>query len=286
MNRVVLFCLIALSSQCVAFDFWDDLRVRWDFTPTENAYVRMPRNTVDAARDGWVLESESCSNGGRFNGFRWMFPSDTGVSLLFDTNNDVVGMQSLVEQSELLFPEQTYKFDKVGMYQNHTINDTTYFVITVYFIDPAVICGSKTVGPMPRNNIGTYSQVFFQTGPTPNYVRHAPKTRAAATNLGWTVNQCVPGMGWHNFYEVDKYEEHDCNEVQPTCILYDENDNMIGYCLTYPGMASGGRWEHPSAAAVGAVLGNAPQCILDQAENFGATTTHIYFTNTPWKIGC
>jgi hypothetical protein len=78
----------------------------------------------------------------------------------------------------------------------------------------------------------------------------AYKSRSEATANGWTVNNCIPGMGWHNFYAVDTYEDHNCNRIQPTCILYNERDEMFGFCLSYPGNATSPAYEHPSPAGI------------------------------------
>ena len=134
-------------------------------------------------------------------------------------------------------------------------------------------CTAKLCTPSESGdgNIGASSLVYFQNGPSPNDLKVAYKSRTDATLNGWSVNQCVPGMGWHNFYDVEHYADADCNEVQPTCLLFNERDELFGFCLTYPGNSTSrlNRWEHPNSLAIAAVLGNAPQCLLDQADQFG-----------------
>jgi hypothetical protein len=276
---ILLFAVCA--SQIQAYDFWDDLRVTWGTSPIE-AYHRLPRNTVDAVVDGWQKVSETCENGGRFSGFQWIDPKDDGVALLFDTKGYVAGIQSMVPQSELLVPGSKVDYSKVSMYRNYTLNGRTYFTITAYFIDPTLICH----GGLGNGNIGAGSQIYFQNGATDNYLKLGPKNRTQAIAQGWTKNQCIPGMGWHNFFEVEKYDESDCSEVQPTCLLFNEHDELHGFCLTYAGLATSPRFEHPNSAGIEASLGNAPQCLLDQTDLIGATTIHVYFQNNPWFVGC
>jgi len=277
------FLLAVAVTGTAGFDFWNDLRVTWGPIP-EIGYDRLPRSTVDAVKDGWVPRSADCLNDGAFNGHRYTHPSDAGIALLYDEFGFVGGIQSLVPQSDLDVVGSTFRFDLVPMYQNHTIDGVTYYVVTVYFQPPAKLCSNETTGD---GNIGPSSLVYFQNGPSPSQLKVAYKTRTDAILNGWTINNCVPGMGWHNFYDVEHYEDSDCNEIQPTCLLFNERDELFGFCLTYPGNSTEStRWEHPNSLAIQAVLGNAPQCLLDQVDLLGATTVHVYFTNTPWREGC
>ena len=124
------------------------------------------------------------------------------------------------------------------------IDFTTIFTFCV-----ELLCESSRKSSV-SGNIGASSQIYFQNGRGITDLKEAYKTRSEATNNGWTVNNCVPGMGWHNFYAVDTYEDHNCNQVQPTCILFDENDEMLGFCLTYPANATSSAYEHPSPAGI------------------------------------
>ena len=101
-----------------------------------------------------------------------------------------------------------------------------------------------------KGNIGPRSQVYFQNGYGIQDLRIVYKYRKDAAANGWTVNNCIPGMGWHNFYAVDTYEDHDCKRNQPTCILYNDQDEMLGFCVTYPGFVKSPLYEHPSMDAI------------------------------------
>ena len=63
---------------------------------SDTGYERMPRNTVDAKRDGWTLVSTTCENDGKFSGFRYVDPNDDAIVLMYDVNGYVAGIQSLV----------------------------------------------------------------------------------------------------------------------------------------------------------------------------------------------
>lgn len=51
-------------------------------------------------------------------------------------------------------------------------------------------------------NQGTGTGLWFQNGQSPSDLINVPRTRAAASGLGWTDCECFPGMGLHNFFEV------------------------------------------------------------------------------------
>jgi len=222
-------------------------------------------------------------NGGDFYGFQYVHPDDSGVALLYDVNGFVGGVQALLPHDELMVDGGTTEWGEIPMYQNQTIDGVTYFIVTVYFVRPDALCEQNE---NDDGNIGANSQVYFQNGRGIENLKIAYKHRDEATDNGWTVNNCVRGMGWHNFFEVERYADHDCNRMQPTCILYNEIGEMFGFCLIFPGTGTSPRYEHPNALAIRAVLGETPQCLVDQVNDIGATTIHFYFNNAPWNVGC
>jgi len=282
LTTTLLLTLFA-ASEIQAFDFWNDLKVTWGTSPV-GAFNRMPRNTFDATVDGWVKTSgDDCENGGRFSGFQWTDPKDDGLALLFDSRGFLAGIQAMVPQSEVLVPGNKLDYTNIRMYQNYTLNGKAYFAINAYFIQPSLIC----TGAGPENgNIGAQSSIYFQNGPSPTEYKIAYKNRTEAIANGWTKNNCIPSMGQHNFFEVEKYEDTDCAILQPTFLLFNTQDQLIAFGLLFMGNATSPRFEDPSSAAVAAILGEAPKCILDQVDLVGLTTVHVYFDNAPWLIGC
>lgn len=106
------------------------------------------------------------------------------------------------------------------MFQNETLDGRLYVVLTAYFVQP----GKRQSLYLPRNkqkiltpldticttgrhlsdliSEGTGNGLWFQNGPNPNTLINVPRTRSAASQLGWTDTECFPGMGLHNFFEV------------------------------------------------------------------------------------
>jgi hypothetical protein len=58
----------------------------------------MPRQSIDAILLGWlpIQSSENCTNDGKFFGFRYQIPGDEAITLLFDKNGYIAGIQAQV----------------------------------------------------------------------------------------------------------------------------------------------------------------------------------------------
>ena len=58
--------------------------------------------------------------------------------------------------------------------------------------------------------------------------------------------------GNHNFWQTERYEEHHCDEIQPTFVLYNQTDDtMLGFGFTIPGAVDLPRYESPPNAVIG-----------------------------------
>lgn len=287
---VILFATFAFSASIIenvaAEPLYNDFRVTYNVNPFGN-FRRTARTMRQAMEDRWQLVSYNCTNDGSFNGLKFVDRNDTAVALLFDIHGVIAGVQALIPHREVLTPENTVRYGNIPMYQNITLEDgETYFVLTAYFISPEKVCG---VGRLESDLEieGTAQGLWLQNGPTPADFIQVPTNRQAANAEGWTMNQCFPGMGAHNFYQVDKFEEHGCNEVRPAFGLYNKNDTMHGFGLIVPGTATSKKFEYPPGLAIQAILGPpVPPCILEQNSLIGTTTLHVYFIDTPWSINC
>jgi len=228
------------------------------------------------------------TDAGHFYGYRVTDPKDSALSLLFDVNGVIAGVQAWFPQDEILNnTENKVRYYKVPMYQNVTVENKKYFVLTAYFVDPSIICeGGRSESALTTEGTGT--GLWFQNGATPADLLFVPKNRTEAIAEGWTKNACFPGMGSHNFYEVEKYEETGCLETQAAFILYSKAGDMMGFGFHIQGVAQSERWtEYPPNLAISAILGApVPQCVLTQNDLVGTTTMHVYFVNNPWLINC
>lgn len=47
----------------------------------------------------WInISGDDCTNGGRYNGFRYMGVGETGMALLFDIQGTIAGIQQIVRK--------------------------------------------------------------------------------------------------------------------------------------------------------------------------------------------
>jgi charged multivesicular body protein 7 len=284
---VALFAVISVSSGVQ----WDDLKVTFGVNPfSSNTFVHMPLTTTEADGGGWEKLSQTCTNDNNFYGFRYMLNNDPGVTLLYDVNGVIAGIQMNLLKSEVLSSKNKYKYDKVSMFQTTTINGKDVFTLTAYFVNPGTIC---TTG---RNETdlktkGTGDSLFLQNGAklpldSTNLIR-VPLKRSNAIRDGWTKNQCFYGMGYHNFYKSEEFQSTNCEEIRPVFLLYNSNDELHGFGFAGNGVASSPRFEHPGRSAIKAIIGNdAAECILDATQTPGISTVHVYFIKRPYFINC
>ncbi|KAJ6646275.1 hypothetical protein Bhyg_01486 [Pseudolycoriella hygida] len=284
---VVLSVLLGIFvSQTIAV-YWDGLRVTFGPVPNDIAFAKMPRTANEAGTEGWQPISTTCTNSGQYAGYRYKLRNENSVNLLFDRNGIIAGIQALLPHDEIMNPNNGYRFDLVPMFQNETIDHRLYVVLTAYFVRPDTIC---TTGRSIQDLIdeGTGNGLWFQNGATPNTLINVPRMRAAASALGWTDCECFPGMGLHNFYEVHRWHETNCDRVRPTQVTFNLDEEMTGFVFQIAGPSTSTRFENPPNAALYAIIGpdRIPQCIIDQNTEFGFSSIHVYFIDQPWTLGC
>lgn len=275
-----------LSISCCTAVFWDDLRIT-SGTDLSIAFQRLARTTTQAAVANWTSDGtlEECDTGA-FKGIRYVDPKDDSVALLFDRNGIIAGIQAQIPQKEILKPGNTFKFDQVPMFQNITIRGEEFFILTAYFVNPFTICTEgRTEADLTTSGTGT--GLWFQNGPTANFLIEVPLDRSAGWAKGWSNNKCWRAMGMHNFWQTEKYEEHECNEIRPTFVLFNEtDDSMLGFGFTIPGSVSLPRYESPPNEVISAIINPTPPCLTAMNTRVGAATLHIYFVDNPWLIAC
>jgi charged multivesicular body protein 7 len=292
---VFLGALLAIHS-CSAAVLWPELRIKFDVNVL-NAYFHMGRSTNELnnnPENRFVQDpnQQSCvgefDNGGIYYGYRHSDPEDSVLSLLYDVQGTVAGVQAwFLKDSVLLNPEtSTFRFDRVWSYQNKTLNGKEFFVSTAYFVRPETIC---TTG-RPESSLateGTGIGLWLQRGASPLDNEEVPMTRTAAITKGWTRNSCFVGMGRHNFYQVDTYDATNCTQSEGYFLLYNRQEQLSGFGFRIQGLVESRYVEQPPNLAISLILGEpVPQCILDENTKHGSTTMHVFFTSSPWTDFC
>jgi hypothetical protein len=258
--------------------------------PVGGGFDRLPRTAREAVAQNWVGDSVNCTNGGKFNGYRYTDYTDPGaefVALLYDVQGVIAGLQIYLPQNELLFNKEL-EIEKIPMYQKAKMDGRDYFVVTTYFVDPAIICD----GGRPESelqSVGTGTDVYYQNGPSPNHLHHLPHRREEAIAGDYGNNGCIRYMGFHCYYRLHHWEKEKCSRIPPAFGIYNNDGRLHAYGFTIPVEVSSPKYEHPTPAMLlHATEGpdKFPQCLYDISANYGITTLHIYMLDEPWKLQC
>lgn len=170
-----------------------------------------------------------------------------------------------LDKSSILVQENDVKYSKLPVYQSQALENHEYFLTTVYFVDPSIICTSgRNVSDLDTQGTGTV--VLIQNGTNPDAgLVSIPRNRSFALQQGWTMNQCFRGMGHHNFFQIENYQDHNCTEVFPFFGLFTEKGELLGFGFSNPGTVKHHRFENPSAQAISQIIGPeiTPKCVLD-----------------------
>jgi hypothetical protein len=97
---------------------------------------------------------------------------------------------------------------------------------------------------------GTGTGIYFQNGASPNAQINAPMNRTGASEDGWTDCECFPGMGLHNFFEVEKWQETNCTQIQPTQATFNLDNELTGFVFQALGPSSNPQYETPPNLAL------------------------------------
>ncbi|XP_035683055.1 uncharacterized protein LOC118420366 [Branchiostoma floridae] len=225
-----------------------------------------------AGHEGWTPFGLNECTAGTWRGFRYVKDNDPAVTLLFDKNGYIAGLQMGVLKSELpsngsIPPEQITP---------PWIEDTDkdMWLLTAYFIPPDDICSDgRTEAEYQEEGTGT--DLYIQTGPDPTSdIMAIPLQQADLEGSEWTEGKCVWGMGKHYWWNLRV--DMDCHEFYPVFVMYnggklDTFGWNIGTYLNSP------RYEHPGIDRVKYPLDPVPTCLDDHFQT--PSRIHVYLTS-------
>jgi charged multivesicular body protein 7 len=286
---LALLCLgVAVSAQQQQ---WTNLKVHFSVNPLSKYYFQtQPRQVSSMKANSWTnLSGDDCTNGGKYNGFRYIENAEEpGMALLYDVQGTIAGIQMILDKATIE-ANNDYHFSAVPIYNPDTLNGQDVYVLTAYFVDPQTICttGRPSSELTGSGSSGTGTVLQVQNGPTPDNLLLMPRNRTTAISQGWSKNQCFIGMGYHNFYKVEDMASQNCLETVPLFGLYDNKGDQIGFGFAATGKVVQNHFENPPSSAVKMIVGpTVPQCLLDKADNPGLTTMHVFFTDKPYLYAC
>jgi len=276
---------------------WNDLRASC-LPGKAEGFAQLPRsiNEINNGDEEWAPVSSTendCSNGGLFNGIQYVKQNNYSVGLLFDVNGIIAGVQMFIPHNVVLTETNNLEYGSLPMYQNVTYDGEDYFVLTAYVVEPSTICTTgRTAASLTEEGTGT--GIWIQNGPsadtTVQIPQNRPESENEATNQGWTKNNCLPSMGFHNFFSVkQQWAPTSCTKMVPVFGLYDKDSKKLhGFGFHTVGNIIDPRFEQPSMAIIRLILGagNIPQCVVDIKDREGITSLHVYFRSAPQLISC
>jgi charged multivesicular body protein 7 len=290
----------ALGNLFSSGPFWNGLRTTfaldgalyWVPYYDSTGYDEVPRTETEAISQGWVLASQTCDNGGMFNGWRYIQQvnatfNEIGAAALYDVNGVIAGIQMNILVSEAKAdPTNTYKFDEIPMFLRNTIDGKDVYTLTAYFVDPATICTTGRV-PTALQTEGTGAVLKFQNGTNPSALITAPQDRTVALSEGWSDNNCFPGMGVHNWYKQEELQATNCDYILPVFLLYTKQNQLLGFGFQHVGVSNSPRFEHPKGNVVKLIVGpSVSPCLVQKADGIGVTTMHVFLIDTPLSQTC
>jgi len=265
----ILACDFSLASPA-----WDGLRVTWNLNPfSDYAFTPMPRTVSETAAAGFVLKDNFCGSDTTFRGIRYWTQSDPAVILLYDINGYIAGMQTSFLKSLLPNPSPWV----VG---HPAISEGDYWTLTVYFVDPTIIC---TTGRSAADYAaqGTGDRLVIQNGTDATNAASSltiPMTEDGVSTTSWTKGYCFWTMGLHYWYNVTK--GMDCNYFYPFFLLYNNQKlNAFGFAINAP--LTSPRYEHPTVTEAGQFINPVPTCFSTDSSFQKLSTMHVYMIDSP-----
>jgi len=271
MKIIIIFFAIASVADALFNCKWDALKVTWNINPFKG-FDTMPRQ-ISENKDFEFKDDLCATGGGKLIGQRYWYKKDPTVSLLFDKNGYIAGIQTSIPKSQFT-PYPNLK-DK------NYIDDGDYWTLSAYFIDPSLICGAgRSKEEFEKSGTGT--GLWVQMGPnavTDSY--HVPSEEKDIKASKWGFGKCFPTMGQHYWYDVAKNMSAD--KFVPYCLLY-TGGKLNAFCFASNGNFNSTRYDHPhpTNTVIKKFLDPVPDFFFSETDTsyHVVSTVHVYFSKT------
>jgi len=282
--KFLALCLFAVVSTANGIFFggqaWDGLRTTWSLNPfNNNAFQGMPRDRSTDSMNGFVQKDNFCtSTNTQFRGKRFWESSDPSLVLLFDINGYIAGMQSMILQSQYPTPPPISTNFAIQSFTD--TDETKYWVLTVYFVDPSIICTTgRTAAQFSSQGTGT--GLWIQVGPNPlKDTVQMPLLESDLPSTAWVKGKCFYTMGQHYWYNVST--GMDCNYFFPYCLLYNSG-KLDAFCFATNANVQDKHYDdpHPTPSILSQFMTPVPTCMSTNPSFAAYTTMHVYMNDWP-----
>jgi len=268
--------LIVLLSLGVAFGApdWNSLRVTWSANPLSSwGFDKMPRS-LSEKHDDWTLRDDQCASpsepNAKFLGKRYWYKNDPALTLLFDAQGTIAGIQTSL-------PKSTYT-PPGPVKDKNFVDDGDYWTLTAYFVDPSTICSQGRPADQLQSE-GTGTALYLQMGQNPitDSVKIAT-SEEEVKKTPWKFGHCFWTMGNHYWYNVTK--DMSCDRFIPYCLMYNKG-KLTAFCFSANSVQTSPRFEHPTAQVANKFIDPVPDCFFTDPTYKKTSTIHIYLIDNP-----
>jgi len=270
MNTVVL-AILFFASAVYGSPEWDGLRVTWSLNPFNKwAFNSMPRSLSENL-GGFEARDNQCQNSdAKFVGQRYWYKKDPALTLLYDAQGTIAGIQTSIPKSNFTPPASA-----AG---RRYVDDGDYWTLTGYFVDPSTICAAGRSKDLLKSQ-GTGSGLWLQAGPNPiTDSVQIPLSEADVKKTSWTYGHCFLTMGKHYWYNVTK--SMSCNDFVPDCLMYNKG-RLTAFCFSMNVGLTSPRYEHPTAEKSKMFINPVPDCFFSDPSYKLLSTMHVYMIDSP-----
>jgi len=268
--QYTIVALLAFASLAYGADpLWNNLRVTWSLNPLSPwGYKVVPRD-LSGKLDGFELRDDQCNvSDAKFLGQRYWYNKDPALSLLFDVNGIIAGMQTSAPKSN--FTPPAYLINR------NYIDEGDYYTITAYFVDPSTICSSGRTSDQLKTE-GTGTGLWIQQGPDPiKDSVQIPFLEEDIVKTTWKFGKCFRTMGNHYWYNQTK--DLAADHMVPNCLLYNKG-KLTNFCFTFGWTYefTSPRYEHPKTTDLTRFMNPVPDFFYNDPNYAKLSTMHVFF---------
>jgi len=275
MTYLVLSLLLCAAVAVDSRPDWDGFRVTFSRDPNNPwAFKNMPQDVMDDA--SLTFRDDQCNTpNANFLGQRYWYNGDPAITLLYDTNGIIAGIQTSIPKAIFNPP--------VPLWNTKYIEDGIYWTLTAYFVNPRTICrGGRSKKKLNRQGTGT--GLYLQHGPNPvKDSVHIPDNERQVQRTSWTRGGCVPTMGQHYWYNVTR--EASCDLFVPDCLMYNKG-KLTAFCFFANTNLESPRYEHSTPKTAGGSIIPLPDCFFTNPAYQQMSTMHVYLIDDPKTSLC
>jgi len=270
MKVLAIFLLVAASFAQEDLTSWDGLYATWTYLP-DKGFDPLPRQLSETQT--FVLRDDQCADSNsKFRGRRYWENQDSALSLIFDKNGIIAGLQSSIPKDK--FP--------IAPGKKGFVDDGDFWTQTFYFVNPSTICTTgRTKEDLEKDGTGT--GLWVQHGPdvSKDLINFPPDETDIKPTL-WGSGLCLASMGMHYWFNVT--EDMKCEDFFPNCLLYNHG-KLTGFCIAKLVYLESPRYDFPAPTptAIRATLDPVPKCVIEDPKLEKLTSMHVYFHSEPRK---